>query len=539
MNLAGSRIVGWVSLPAGKAAYKNADGMPDPLRLTQDCVRSSGIDLRGANYFGLNLVFNVEIGKTSGGRACLDPGRLSSCYGVTWLFPPSLGIPGRWAHDMGHALGLHHSGRDPGRTYGNIWDVMSEDGACGSEPGFGRIAQHIIAYDKDRLGWLLPDQKITVGEPGEWQFDLAPLAQQPAAGDRFQLAKIPIAGAQDHFYTVEARVRLGYDRYLPADAVVIHEMDARAEAEKPAGRVTLRWQSSPEGGAGGSVFYGQFGIRVTVEARTADAFHVTVLIAPGSGEQTAEPVPPRSILAAASQAREGTAAPASASEQASPWSSLASTRYTSPGQALVIEGPGRQHALRVVIEDGPSEAILYSERQAGQAQERAVALEQRAETGSIATPALAIGAGGAAYAAWAQLYGGLWRGRFALRAADGADWTRPEEIGSVQAGTAWAPALATDGQGNVYVLWVERTDCGIGAVTTIYLAERDREGRWSPPERVEPNLTTALISDPLLVSDDEGNLYAEWRDESSEGTKIYASFRTRLGHWSGKWECGQ
>ncbi len=45
MSLAGSKVVGWVALPSGKAAYRRADGSPDLFRLAQDCAGASNLDI--------------------------------------------------------------------------------------------------------------------------------------------------------------------------------------------------------------------------------------------------------------------------------------------------------------------------------------------------------------------------------------------------------------------------------------------------------------------------------------------------------------
>ena len=58
---------------------------------------------------------------------------------------------------------------------------------------------------------------------GTATLELAALANPETQG--YLLAQIPIAGVLERFYTVEARLRVGYDRALPADAVLIHEVD--------------------------------------------------------------------------------------------------------------------------------------------------------------------------------------------------------------------------------------------------------------------------------------------------------------------------
>jgi len=40
-----------------------------------------------------------------------------------------------------------------------------------------------------------------------------------------QVIRIPIGGSSSHFYTVEARLRAGYDNKLPGEGVIIHEVN--------------------------------------------------------------------------------------------------------------------------------------------------------------------------------------------------------------------------------------------------------------------------------------------------------------------------
>ena len=160
------------------------------------------------------------------GQICLTGARSAGCYGATWIWPPWLRSQATWVHEMGHALGLEHTARDAGHQYGNLWDAMSENGACGIDSEYGPLAQHLIAYHKDLLGWIPASAKLLLAAPGETTFKLAPLAQ-PAADNSYLLAQIPIDGSDRHFYTLEARTRTGYDRHLPSDAVIIHEVDLR------------------------------------------------------------------------------------------------------------------------------------------------------------------------------------------------------------------------------------------------------------------------------------------------------------------------
>jgi hypothetical protein len=92
------------------------------------------------------------------------------------------------------------------------------------------------------------------------------------------MAVIPLPGEGGRFYTVEARRRVGYDRNLPMDAVVIHLVDP---AGQPAATVV---RHAPVEGVfvdsawvPGMAFADQDnGVIVKVEAATATGFVVTI-----------------------------------------------------------------------------------------------------------------------------------------------------------------------------------------------------------------------------------------------------------------------
>ena len=112
------------------------------------------------------------------------------CYRTTWLWPGWYHNQSIWAHEMGHAFGLQHSSVGNGNGYGNMWDVMSVDGPCRTEPGYGRIGQHPIAYQKDILGWI-PAERIFVAAPDSQATITLEQTAAPAPGN-FLLARIPI-----------------------------------------------------------------------------------------------------------------------------------------------------------------------------------------------------------------------------------------------------------------------------------------------------------------------------------------------------------
>jgi hypothetical protein len=279
INLDGSRTVGWHALPLPSAEYLAVSEFEARLnRLMDDCTRVADADINFPDYAGINLVFNMALDvKAWGGRRCLERDSVLRCYGVTWLWSRGFVRQRTVAHEVGHTFGLMHSVAGADETYGNLWDAMSASGGCESDPTYGSLAPHIIGFDKDKLGWIPAERKLAAAPQGTATIELAALANPAAQG--YLLAQIPIAGAPTRFYTVEARLRTGYDSALPADAVLIHEVDPTRDP--PAKLVNHLGDGDTRGAAGmwqpGDVFIDALaGVSVAVEGATATGFMVTI-----------------------------------------------------------------------------------------------------------------------------------------------------------------------------------------------------------------------------------------------------------------------
>jgi hypothetical protein len=228
ISIAGTRTLGWRRLPGSTAEYIDADGNPN-LGLLFDHAVALIADVPVESYAGLNLFFNSGIGCCNWGtRWFATIGGVTRVWGVTWLPPSALRYIRVVAHEMGHGYGLPHSHED-------IWDVMSI-GTCElpsavHHPRFGCVDVHPIGFHKDRLGWIPEDRKLR--HTGGARTVVLERLAQPLTADLL-LAEIPLPGSTSRFYTVESRRRAGYDRPIPGDGVVIHEVDLdRAEPARP------------------------------------------------------------------------------------------------------------------------------------------------------------------------------------------------------------------------------------------------------------------------------------------------------------------
>jgi hypothetical protein len=292
INIAGSDVYGWVTLPQTRSYYIDL-GMSGMLtQIWNDCTAAADPSVYFPDFVGINLMFNGELdGSAWGGSryASLD-GRTGFWYS-TWEPPWGYSNQTVLAHEMGHGFGLPHSSGDYGQTYDNRWDVMSDDWYnCSkvTDPTFGCLGQHTIAYHKDLLGWI-DSGRTFVANSGIQTIALEELGL-PHTGD-YLLAIVPISGSSSHFYTAEIRRWTGYDVKLPGEAVILHEVDT--SRLNPAHVVDIDGNGNT-GDAGamwlpGEVFNAN-GVSVAIDAQTVTGFVLTVVI-PELSTPTTMPTP--------------------------------------------------------------------------------------------------------------------------------------------------------------------------------------------------------------------------------------------------------
>ena len=132
ISLAGSRVVGWYTLPRPASAYRNEPAATTDLDLLAgDCTAAADADVNFPDYAGINLAFNGALDEAAwGGRIRRELDGESRLYGMTWLWPRAFARHNTVAHEIGHTFGLHHSFASRGETYSNLWDVMSASSKC-------------------------------------------------------------------------------------------------------------------------------------------------------------------------------------------------------------------------------------------------------------------------------------------------------------------------------------------------------------------------------------------------------------------------
>ena len=287
IDLTGTAVAGWYDLPQPRSYYIydwNGDGIEDLDfgRAVDDCTAVANADVFFPDFVGINLMFNQSLDCCAwgGGWTMTRDGQTVS-YRVTWLPPWGYENQGVLAHEMGHGFGLPHSSGPYSATYDSRWDVMSNiwENCSPPDPDYGCIGVHTISHHKAFLGWN-PSSRQYTAMPGTSQSLILEPLSLPASGSNYQMARLPIAGSLTNFYTVEARMFIGYDEQIPGEAIVIHRVDT-TRGDRVAQVVDSDNDGDPND-AGAMWLPGETftdpanGITVSVDAATPTGFAVTI-----------------------------------------------------------------------------------------------------------------------------------------------------------------------------------------------------------------------------------------------------------------------
>jgi hypothetical protein len=245
---------GWLTLPQTKNFYAPCGWSGSCAKLTQlgddgmALGRAAGIDFMA--YDNINFVLSNDLDCCSWGGGYYSSVDKKS-YGATWE-PPWGQETGTYVHEMGHSLGLPHSGWVY-YAYDSPWDMMSDRMAansvsCGSynsknsngtstisctEPGDGFIASY-----KDYLNWIPDQNKATTDTSSTTILTLEGAALPLDAEIKYLkicITGVSCTGSSAHYFTVEARVKgLGpssqYDNGIPNEGIIIHDFQGNRSA---------------------------------------------------------------------------------------------------------------------------------------------------------------------------------------------------------------------------------------------------------------------------------------------------------------------
>jgi len=290
INIQGTRVYGWYTLPRARSSYVVND-QANLGQLFNDCTRQADPDVDFRQVVGMAMHFNAFLDCCSWGGS-----RTATLDGVTKTFATmwnaSWARSGTSWHEMGHSVGLPHSGGPYGRTYDSVWDVMSASTSgryLNSDFGFG--GAHFIGYHKNLLGLISAARRVTVTS-GEWRGVIEQHARN-TNGTGTVLVMVPVADPQrfGQAYTLELRGKTGYDVRLPRAALIIHSVvPGRAE---PAQIVDGDGDGDPNDDGvtwtvGETFSDPAAGIEIQVDSLTASGVAVTVRNGAGRGAMLAK-----------------------------------------------------------------------------------------------------------------------------------------------------------------------------------------------------------------------------------------------------------
>jgi hypothetical protein len=234
----------WLVLPKRKNQYAPCgwdDVCADLTAIANDglaLVEAAGVNI--TRYDNINFVLNNDLDCCAWGGGFTYKGKF---YGTTWE-PPWGQEASVYVHELGHSLGLPHSGWVY-YAYDSPWDEMSSGSPaqtmqCGSyfsanssanaaiqctEPGGGFITAH-----KDHLGWIPAANKVVIDNVSDQRIRLH--ANASGLGTAIKMIKIclagqPCTGSRARYLTVEARIGgVQYENGIPGNGVIVHDFRA-------------------------------------------------------------------------------------------------------------------------------------------------------------------------------------------------------------------------------------------------------------------------------------------------------------------------
>ena len=167
-----SYTTSWVALQQPIASFLTTDinGTVIPMfqPLAEACVQAAQGQINDPTVDGINFFFSEDIGCCAwGGQIDINMGQGVKRYADTFM-PPWVDLLATLGHELGHSIGLPHSGGVGGEAYGNRFDLMSDlwtDCARAIDVKWGCMPQGTIFPQLLKLGAIDPARFTTFSSP--------------------------------------------------------------------------------------------------------------------------------------------------------------------------------------------------------------------------------------------------------------------------------------------------------------------------------------------------------------------------------------
>jgi hypothetical protein len=220
--IAGDVTRDWIALPTQFSSYGNLNTFQgiqaERFKLAFDVIRAADTEVDFKKY-GQAIIVLPNVSMVN--YALWQPILTNDACSVSWTTVQKESMnAGVFAHELGHALGLpdlydytkaEYKSADIIPYVGN-WCLMSSSGG----------GVHFCGFSKMLLGWI-PIQQIKTVSPGSTEFVTLEPLEITTGGTK--LIKIPSPGSGQAYYLVEARRRIGFDKVLPDDGVLVTRVD--------------------------------------------------------------------------------------------------------------------------------------------------------------------------------------------------------------------------------------------------------------------------------------------------------------------------
>jgi hypothetical protein len=181
---------------------------------------------------------------------------------------------------------------------------------------------------------------------------------------------------------------------------------------------------------------------------------------------------------------------------------------------IAFDGSGNAVAVWIQY-DGSYDSIYANRYTAGSGWGTAALIETNA--GDAYNPQIALDGSGNAIAVWSQYDGADWDNVCANRYTAGSGWGTAVVIETYNEGSAYAPHIKFDANGNAIAVWCQ----DYGTSTDIWANRYTTGSGWGTAALIETNAETA--GDPQIAIDTNGNSIAVWYQYDGTRKNIWAN----------------